>query len=91
VTGWVVEQQLVSNPVTPPTDPPLAVHFVAEEATLHFVFAFFVMQHVTAPLATLPHAECAAHFFTMPLQLFGSWLLLARVFATPAAHLTNVP
>ena len=31
VTGWVVEQQLVSRPVTPPTVPPLAVHFVAVE------------------------------------------------------------
>jgi hypothetical protein len=89
VTGWVVEQQLVAIPVKPPTTPPLSVHLVAVEATLHFVLAFFVMQQVTAP--GLPQFECAAHFFTRPLQFLGSWLLLARVFATPAAHLTNVP
>jgi len=58
---------------------------------LHFVPFAVVIQQVTVP--GLPQVECAAHFFTAPLQLFGRLGLvpLDSIFATPATHFTYAP
>ena len=56
-------QQLVQLP----TVPCFAVQWAASFLILHFVPLVVVRQQVTA--VGLPHVECAAHFFTAPLQL----------------------
>src|SRR2546428_9544709 len=56
-------QQLVQLP----TIPCFAVQWAASFLILHFVPFVVVRQQVTA--VGLPHVECAAHFFTAPLQL----------------------
>ena len=70
--------------------PPLgATHFDSLGATEHLVWPVeLVRQQVTKP--GLPQVECAAHFVTAPLQLFGRLGLvpLDSVLATPATQLT---
>jgi hypothetical protein len=63
------------------------VQWAASTSILHFVPLVVVKQHVTAP--DLPQVECAAHFFTAPLQLGGrlGFVPLANVLATPATQL----
>ena len=77
-------QQLVQFP----TVPCFAVHSAASLSTLHVVPLVVVRQQVTA--FGLPQVECAAHFVTAPLQLFGRLGLvpLDSVLATPATQLT---
>jgi hypothetical protein len=50
-----------------------------------------VVQQATALPLFLPHDDRAAHEVTFALQLFGSWLLSANMFATSRAHLTYWP
>ena len=71
-------QQLVQLP----TVPCLAVQWAASFLILHFVPLVVVRQQVTA--VGLPHVECAAHFFTAPLQLG----LISTVLACWTAHFT---
>ena len=80
-------QQLVQLP----TVPCFAMQDAASFFVLHFVPFAVVMQHVTA--FGFPHVECAAHFFTAPLQLFGrlGFVPLESWFATPATQLTYEP
>ena len=78
-----------------PGVPFFAVHDAASFLILQLVTPCgFVTQQVTNP--GLPHVECAAHFLTAPLHVFGKKLGSAgsrpeRVFATPAAQLTYCP
>jgi len=76
-------QQLVQFPIVP-----VAGQCAASFLTLHFVPAIVVRQQVTEP--GLPQVECAAHFFTAPLQLGGrlGFVPLDRILATPATHFT---
>jgi len=80
-------QQLVQVP----TVPCFAVQWAASFLTLHFGPFAVVRQQVTVP--GLPQVECAAHFLTAPLQLFGMLGLvpLDSISATPATHFTYAP
>jgi hypothetical protein len=80
--GGHASQQLAQLPAVPFFAPHDATSFLI----LHFVPFAVVRQQVTAP--GLPQVECAAHFFTAPLQLFGSMLALTRSLATWATQLT---
>ena len=83
--GCVFEQQLGLLLFTVP---PLSRHFCSVLLSLHFGPLLVVTQQVTKP--GFPHVDLAAHFFTLPLQFFGSrgGSAFARSFATPATQLT---
>jgi hypothetical protein len=82
--AWHASQQLMQVP----TVPCFAVQWAASFLVLHFAPFVVVRQQVTVP--GLPQVECAAHFLTAPLQLFGRLGLVPRdsMSATPATHFT---
>jgi len=79
-------QQLVQVPTVP-----CFVQWAASFLILHAMPFPDVGQQVTVP--GLPQVECAAHFLTAPLQLFGRLGLapLDSVLATPTTHFTYAP
>ena len=82
-------QQLEKIP-THALPPAGGVHLAAPGLVLHLVTPLaLVRQQVTKP--AFPHVDLAAHFFTAPLQLFGSDPASARAFATWPTHFTYWP
>src|SRR5205823_1220327 len=76
-------QQLEQVPTVP-----FAMQWARSFLTLHFPV---VRQQVSEP--GLPQVECASHFFTVPLQLFGrlGFVPLVSVLTIPATQLTYAP